>query len=227
MSLQLFAHPFSSYCQKVLIALYETATPFEFRMLDQENPANFSEFAALWPIGRFPLLLDDGVPVFESSVIIEHVARVHAPVHALVNDGSTSLIPNDPAEALETRLLDRVFDNYVMAPMQKIVADVMRPEGAKDTTGVGEARATLDKAYDWIDRRLAGRAWSAGGTFTLADCAAAPSLFYADWVHPIATQHARLRDHRANLLARASVARAVDEARPYRRLFPPGAPDRD
>ncbi len=124
-------------------------------------------------------------------------------------------------------MLDRVFDNYVMTPMNKFVVDTMRPEGAKDPAGVADARALLDKSYAWLDARLAGRTWAIGDAFTLADCAAAPSLFYADWVHPIGEEHAALRGYRARLLARPSFARTVDEARPYRRLFPLGAPDRD
>jgi glutathione S-transferase len=217
--LQLFAHPFSSYCQKVLIALYENATPFELRMLDPEHGGNFGELLEHWPIGKFPLLLDGGVPVFESSLIIEHLAQHHP--------GPVALIPEDRALALEVRRLDRVFDTYVMTPMQKIVGDAMRADDAKDATGVAEAHGLFDKAYGWLDTRVAGRQWGAGGAFTLADCAAAPALFFADWVHPIADTHGNLKAYRARLLARPSVARAVDEARPYRAFFPPGAPDRD
>ncbi len=219
MTLQLFAHPFSSYCQKVTIALYENDTPFALRMLDGDHPENTAEFAAIWPVGKFPLLLDDGVAIQESSIIIEYLAHSHP--------GRASLIPTDPKAALEVRLLDRIFDGYVMTPMQKIVADVLRPAGSKDPAGVADAHAQLEKAYGWLDRRVAGRAWGAGSDFTLADCAAAPSLFFADWVHPIGAAYPALRAYRAKLLARPSVARAVDEARPYRAFFPPGAPDRD
>lgn len=217
--LQLFAHPFSSYCQKVEIALYENRTPFELRMLDADHPENSAELAALWPLGKFPLLLDGGTAIHESSIIIEYLDRAHP--------GPRSLIPADREAALEVRLLDRISDSYVMTPMQKIVADVMRPAGSKDPAGVADARVQLDKVYGWLDERLSDRTWAAGDEFTLADCAAAPSLFYADWVHPIGEERARLRAYRARLLARPSVARAVDEARPYRAYFPPGAPDRD
>jgi glutathione S-transferase len=123
--------------------------------------------------------------------------------------------------------MDRFFDNYVMTPMQKIVADRIRPEEVRDPYGVMEARTMLDRAYAWLDRTLAGREWATGATFSLADCAAAPSLFYADWAHPISDKFARVRDYRGRLLARASFARAVDEARPFRPFFPLGAPDRD
>lgn len=217
MALELFAHPFSSYCQKVLVALYESATPFRFRLLGPDDPGTFAEFAALWPIRRMPLLLDDGKPIVESTIIIEHLDRRHP--------GPAPLIPAEGVE--EVRLLDRFFDLYVMTPMQKIVGDHLRAEDERDPRGVADARALLDTAYRWLDDRLAGRAWAAGDAFTLADCAAAPSLFYADWVQPIAPEHATLAGYRARLMARPSFARAVDEARPYRPLFPPGAPDRD
>jgi len=219
MTLELFAHPFSSYCQKVLTALYENATPFTFRLLGPDDPDTSAEFAALWPIRRMPVLLDDGRPVVESSVIIEHLGLHHP--------GPMRLIPADPDAALAVRMLDRFCDNYVMTPMQKIVGDHLRPEDARDPHGVAEARALLDTAYRWLDGRLEHGSWAAGPHFTLADCAAAPALFYADWVHPIPAEHATLRGYRARLLDRPSFARAVDEARPYRPLFPPGAPDRD
>jgi glutathione S-transferase len=219
MSLLLYAHPFSSYCQKVLIALYENATPFTWRMLGPDDPANLDAFAALWPIRRMPLLVDDGRPVRESSVIIEYLGLRHP--------GPVPMLPADPAQALAVRTLDRFFDGYVMTPMQKIVADHIRPEADRDPRGVREARALLGTAYHWLESQLAGRVWAAGDAFGLADCAAAPSLFYADWVEPIPEACGLVRTYRARLLARPSMARAVDEARPYRGLFPPGAPDRD
>lgn len=218
MSLVLFAHPFSSYCQKVLVALYENATPFEYRQLGGEERIE-AEFAARWPIKRMPVLVDCGRTVMESSVIIEHLGLHHP--------GPVRLIPADPAAALEIRLLDRVFDHYVMTPMQRIVFDRIRPKGARDPHGVADARALLDKAYAWLEAGLQGREWAAGAAFSLADCAAAPSLFYADWVHEIPSACSKLRAYRARLLARPSFRRAVDEARPYRKLFPPGAPERD
>jgi len=219
MTLALYAHPFSSYCQKALIALYENATPFEFRMLGPETPENFSALKKLWPIAKFPLLDDDGDVIFEATAVIEYLAiRYPGPVR---------LLPTDPIAALEVRMLDRVFDNYVMTPMNAFVQDAMRPANAKDPQNVAHGRAMLDTTYAWLDQRMAGRKWACGDTFTLADCAAAPSLFYADWVHRIANDFHHLRAYRSRLLERPSFARAVDEARPYRSLFPPGAPDRD
>ncbi|MGD9509960.1 MAG: glutathione S-transferase family protein [Geminicoccaceae bacterium] len=218
MALSLFAHPFSSYCQKVLIALYENGTPFTYRLLDQRDPDTFAEFATLWPLRRFPLLLDSDRPIAEATVIIEHLDLRHR--------GPVRLIPDDRAEALEVRFLDRFFDNYVHTPMQKIVLDAMRGESEHDSKGVAEARATLDRAYAWLEDHMSGREWVADG-FGLADCAAAPALFYADWVHPIPDACPTVRAYRVRLNARPSFARAVDEARPYRSYFPPGAPDRD
>jgi glutathione S-transferase len=219
MSLALFAHPFSSYSQKALIALYENATPFTFRMLDSSDPATSAEFAGLWPLKRFPLLVDRWQPVAEATIIIEHLA-VHHP-------GPVRLIPEDRAAALEVRFLDRVFDNYVQTPLMKIVFDSLRAPDQRDPAGVADARALLDATYDWLERRLDGRAWAAGDGFSLADCAAAPALFYADWVHEIGDRCPTVRAYRSRLNARPSFARAIDEARPYRKLFPLGAPDRD
>ena len=217
MTIELFAHPFSSYCQKALIAFYESDTPFEFKML--EDPAAAAELEALWPLKRFPVLVDDGRTVLETSVIIEHL-DLHHP-------GRTRLVPADPKAALEVRMLDRFFDNYVMTPMQRIVGNSLRPEGNRDPYGVDEARRALETAYRWLDERLDGRDWAAGETFSLADCAAAPALFYADWTHPIDPALTNLHAYRRRLLARPSFARAVDEARPFRSYFPLGAPDRD
>ncbi|MDF2972029.1 MAG: glutathione S-transferase [Microvirga sp.] len=217
MTLRLYAHPFSSYCQKVLIALYENSTPFEYLTLDDAK--NGADLEALWPIKKFPLLVDEGRAILEASIIIEYLDLHHS--------GPVRLIPEDPRAALEVRLMDRFFDNYVMTPMQKIVGDRLRPEQDRDPYGVTEARVMLDKAYDWLDRTLADREWAAGATFSLADCAAAPALFYADWAHPMGEKFPRVRDYRRKLLAQPSFARAVDEARPYRPYFPLGAPDRD
>lgn len=212
----LYAHPFSSYSQKVLIALYENATPFEYRSL--EEPSANAELVSLWPLKRFPVLVDQGRTILEATTIIEYL-QIHHP-------GAVRLIPDDDF-GIEVRMLDRVFDNYVMTPMQKIVANQLRPEPDRDPYGVTEARGVLDGIYAWLDERLAGRTWIAGDRFTLADCAAAPSLFYADWAHPLPPNCTNLRACRARLLAHPSVARAVDEARPYRSYFPLGAPDRD
>jgi glutathione S-transferase len=217
--MKLYAHPFSSYCQKVLIALYENDIPFEFVMLAPGDERVAAEHTALWPLRRMPVLVDDGRTVVETSIIIEHLGLNHP--------GPVRLIPEDPRAAIDVRMMDRFSDNYIMTPMQKIVADCIRAAENRDRQGVAEARATLDTAYRWLDEAMAGREWAAGSTFSLADCAAAPALFYADWVHPIDGALSNLRAYRRRLLARPSFARAVEEARPYRPLFPPGAPDRD
>lgn len=219
MTLVLYAHPFSSYSQKVLIALYENATPFDYRVLGPDNAEAGAEFVRLSPMKRFPVLVDYGAAVLESSVIIEHLGLHHP--------GSVALLPADPKAALAVRTLDRIFDNHVMTPMQAIVFDHMRQPQDRDLHGVAQAREKLDDAYRWLDGAMAGREWACGGDFTLADCAAAPALFYADWVHEIDTAFPHARAYRARLLARPSFARAIEEARPYRPLFPPGAPARD
>ncbi|NUY29847.1 glutathione S-transferase family protein [Paraburkholderia sp. JPY303] len=219
MPLKLYAHPFSSYCQKALTALYENDTPFEMRVLAYDDPQIMAEFAALWPIKRFPVLVDGGRTVVEATIIIEYLG-LHYP-------GPVALLPADPRAALEVRMLDRFFDNYISTPQQKVVFDSLRPEAERDARGVADARAMLDTAYAWLNRHMAEREWAAGDSFSLADCGAAPSLFYADWTHPIDPAFAHVRAYRQRLLARPSFARAVDEARPYRPLFPLGAPDRD
>lgn len=217
--LQLFAHPFSSYCWKVLIALWENDLSFTYRPLDPDHPENDAEWARRWPLRKMPVLLDGEQAVVETSVIIEHLQAFHP--------GPTRLIPDDPAAAIEVRMLDRVSDDYVMTPMIKLVSDAMRPEGAKDPAGVADAEKTLDAIYPWLDARIAGREWIAGAAFSLADCAAAPALFYADWARPIPEACANLRAYRTRANARPAIARAIEEARPYRKFFPLGAPDRD
>lgn len=219
MPLKLYAHPFSSYCQKVLIALYENETPFAFRMLAPGDEEATAELEALWPLKRFPVLVDDGRTFIEASIIIEHLMLDHP--------GRVRLIPEDAGAALDVRMMDRFFDNYVSTPQQRIVFDSIRAADDRDPYGVAEARAMLETAYRWLDDTMAGREWAAGNAFSLADCAAAPALFYADWTHPIDEAFANVRAYRQRLLARPSFARAVDEARPYRPLFPLGAPDRD
>ncbi|TKT77639.1 glutathione S-transferase family protein [Aquamicrobium sp. LC103] len=215
----LYAHPFSSYCQKVLTALYENGTPFTYRMLGLEDPAAAEELKALWPLMRFPVLVDEGRTLVESSIIIEHLDLAHS--------GPVRFLPADRRAALDVRMMDRFFDNYIMTPMQKIVFDKIRPEADRDPRGVADARQMLDTAYGWLDGTMTGRQWAVGDEFSLADCAAAPSLLYADWVHEIGNRFPHAGAYRSRLLARPSFARAVDEARPYRRHFPPGAPDRD
>lgn len=217
MTIELFAHPFSSYCQKALIAFYENDTPFTLRMV--EDPKVAEELATLWPMKRFPILREGGRVVLEATIIIEYLQRHHP--------GPVKLIPDDPDLALEIRMLDRFFDNYVMTPQGKFVFDAIRPAEDRDPYGVGEARRMLETSYTWLDQRMAGRTWAVGDSFSMADCAAAPSLFYADWTHSIPEALGHLKAYRARLLSRPSFARAVDEARPYRHYFPLGAPDRD
>jgi glutathione S-transferase len=215
----LYYHPFSSYSWKVLIPLYEAGTPFEAKIL--EDPAASDEWKRLWPLARFPLLVDeahpDGLP--EASIIIEYLDSHY--------QGAHPILPADPDIRLEARLLDRFFDLYVMTPMQRIVADRMREPTEQGGKDVEEAHAGLATAYEWLEKRLTGREWATGAAFSLADCSAAPALFYADWVHPIGEDHPNVAGYRARVLARPSVKRAVDEARAYRHYFPGGAPDRD
>jgi glutathione S-transferase len=219
MTLKLYAHPFSSYCQKAAIAFYENDVPFELALL-QAGSAASAELSRLWPLQRFPVLEDRGRVVPEATIIIEYLA-VHYP-------GPVQLVPPDPNAAIDVRLMDRFFDNYVMTPQGSIVFDFIRPQGRQDTYGVEQSRALLDKSYRWLDDHMADRTWAAGNAFSLADCAAAPALLYADWTHPIPQTLANLWAYRKRLLARPSYARALDEARPYRHLFPLGAPsDRD
>jgi glutathione S-transferase len=217
MTIELFAHPFSSYCQKALIAFYENDVPFTYRML--EDPGVSEELASLWPMKRFPILRENGSVVLEASIVIEYL-HVHHP-------GPVKLIPADSDLALEARMLDRFFDNYVMTPQGKFVFDALRPAESRDPYGVEDARKMLGTSYAWLDQRMQGRTWAVGETFTLADCAAAPALFYADWTHRIPEQYRNLTAYRARLLRRPSFARAVDEARRFRHYFPLGAPDRD
>ena len=217
--MKLYAHPFSSYCQKVLIALYENDTPFELRMLGPDNPQAMAEHAAVWPLKRMPVIVDGPRTVIEASIIVEYLDLYHP--------GRVRFVPSDARAALEVRTMDRFFDNYVMTPMQRIVFDVIRSPDARHPPTVQESHELLDTSYRWLNDTMKGREWASGGAFGLADCAAAPALFYSDWVHPIDPSLSELRAYRKRLLARPSFARAVDEARPYRVNFPPGAPDRD
>jgi glutathione S-transferase len=210
-SLVLLEHPFALYCWKALVALYERDVPFTADLVEADRSA----LGALWLPASIPLLVDDGVVVAESSVIVEHLDR---------HGDAPPLIPLDADQALQARLWDRVADGYVATPVQRIVGDALRPPDAKDPYGVSQAHATLDLAYTTLDRQLHGRehdGWLAGEHFTLADCAAAPALHYADVVHPLDRQaHPALAAYFDRLLARSSVARVVEEARPYRELFP-------
>jgi glutathione S-transferase len=215
----LYAHPFSSYCQKVLTALYENDTAFDYRLLDHADPETMAEFEARWPIRRFPILVDGERTIVEATTVIEYL-DLHYP-------GKLSFVPEDRDAALEVRMLDRFFDNYVSTPQQKIVLNAIRAEKDRDPVGVAEARDMLERAYAWLERHLEGRLWAAGEAFSLADCGAGPFLFYADWTHAIDPAFARVHAYRARLMARPAFARAIDEGRPWRKYFPLGAPDRD
>lgn len=219
MALQLYFHPFLSYCQKVLIALYDQGIEFERKVIEGPDSPAGRRLAELWPMKRFPVLVDGDRTVIESTCIIEYLDLYHA--------GTSRMIPRDPKDALETRFMDRFFDNYVATPQMQIVFNELRPEEARDPYGVRQSRAMLDTSYAWLDKKMADRAWAAGDRFSLADCAAAPFLFYADWTHPIPADCAHVRAYRQRLLQYPSFARAVEEARPYRAWFPLGAPDRD
>lgn len=214
MSLTFYMHPLASFCQKVLIALYENGTPFTSHLVDLGDPAAAAEFKALWPIGRMPVLRDDARDrtVVESSIIIEYL-DLHYP-------GPARLIPADPELALRTRFGDRFYDLYVHEPMQKIVTDRLRPPGANDSHGVEQARALLQTAYGMIEQSEEVRMWAAGNAFTLADCAAAPALFFADKVAPFGETHPRLAAYFGRLMQRPSFVRALREAEPYMKYFP-------
>ena len=218
MALQLFAHPFSAYCWKVLIPLWADGTEFEYRILDQDHPENMEDLERHWPFRQFPVLLDDGRPVMETTCIIEHLQAHHPGANRWIPDGETGR---------SVRFLDRFFDLYVMNNMTYPVFDALRPEGSRDPYGVEQAMKRLGIAYDWLEANLGDGPWAIGEQFTLADCAAAPSLFYADWIQEIGPSRPKLAEYRGRLLAHPAVARAVDEARPYRSFFPLGAPDRD
>lgn len=215
MTIQFFGHPFSSYTQKVLIALWANETPFDYRMI--EDPDNMAELRKHSPFGQFPLILDGERAVFETSIIIEYLQDHHPGPNRLIPEGE---------DGLQVRFFDRFFDLYVMTNMQNPVANKLRPEGKADVYGEEKARERLHVAYGWLERNL-GDSWAVGDSFTMADCAAAPSLFYADWVEPIGENCPRLKAYRARLLAHPVVARAVDGGRPFRHYFPLGAPDRD
>jgi glutathione S-transferase len=217
--LALYGHPFSSYTQKVLIALYENGTPFEFRCISPEEPEHTAEWLRRWPLARFPLLEDGDRNLVETSIIIEYLQLKHP--------GPVRLLPAEPVAALDVRFLDRFFDLHVMEAMQVAVFSALGRLPIKREEGLAFATEKLERAYAWLEGHLAGKTWANGTEFTLADCAAAPALFYADWTCQVPESCPRLRAYRARLLARPSFARAVDEARPYRPFFPLGAPDRD
>jgi glutathione S-transferase len=211
--LTLHYHPLSSYCHKVLIALDELGIEADRRLLNLGDPAERSAYLALWPLGKMPLLVDQGRAIPETSIIIEHLQRHHA------RPGRV-LIPLEAEAALEVRLWDRVFDLHVMTPMQAFTADLLRPEGQRDPLNVARARESLQTAYALVDQHLQGRTWVAGDAFSMADCAAAPALFYAVTYVPVPPQHERLAAYFDRLMDRPSVARTIDQARPYFRFYP-------
>ncbi|NRP85886.1 Stringent starvation protein A [Ensifer adhaerens] len=214
MSLVLYQHPLASFCHKVLMALYENGTPFESRIIDLGNEASRASLVRLWPIGKFPVLrdetLDSTVP--ETSIIIEYLDR-HYP-------STTPLLPLDPTDALCVRLWDRFFDLYVQEPMQKIVADIRRPDDARDPQSVAEAQALLRTAYGMIEQQLGEKTWITGDSLTMADCAAAPALFYSETLVPFDETQSRLKGYYQRLLDRPSFARVLEEAMPYFHFYP-------
>lgn len=218
MTIELFAHPFSSYCQKALIAFYENDIDFSLRMVEPDSPAQ-QELLRIWPLARFPVLREGDRVVPEATSIIEYLHVQHR--------GPVALIPDDADLAIDVRMLDRFFDNYISNPQASIVFNAIRDPADRDPLGDDKARATLETSYRWLDDWMEEKTWAAGDAFSLADCAAAPALFYADWTHAISKEFRRVHAYRSRLLDRASFARAVDEARPFRDLFPLGAPDRD
>jgi glutathione S-transferase len=214
MSLKLYCHPLASFCHKVLIAFYENDIPFEPVIVDPSDETSSAAFRAVWPMAKMPVLRDDarGHTVAESTIIIEYL-ELHCP-------GTTRLLPADPDGAWQTRMWDRFYDHYVQEPMQKIVTDRLRPAGRNDVYGVEQAKASLDQAYEVIEQQMAAKTWMMGESFTLADCAAAPALFYANTVVPFGESQEKLTAYLGRLMARPSFARVLDEAQPYFALFP-------
>jgi glutathione S-transferase len=216
MTLRLYFHPLSSFCQKALIALYENDTPFEPHIVDLGEETSRAAFLKIWPIGKFPVLRDEarGLTVPESTIIIEYLAQ-HFP-------GRSALVPADAELARQTRLADRFYDLYVSEPMQKIVGDRLRPADQKDPLGVEQARARLQTAYGIIESEVREKTWAVGEDFTMADCASAPALFYANLVAPFGETHRNTAAYFGRLMERPSFARAVKEAKPYFHFFPRG-----
>lgn len=213
--IELLGHPFSAFTWKPLIAAYSRGLPFLFRTVGPDQPDNSARLSALSPTGQMPGLIDGAREVIESNAIVEYLDRVgEAP----------PMIPAERDAALKARMFADVFDDYVATPMQRIVAEAFRNDAEKDPAGVAQAREVLDRSYNWLQQRICAP-WAIGEAFTLADCAAAPALFYADWVHRI--PEGPLRDYRNHLLRHPAVARVIDEARPFRSYFPRGAPERD
>ncbi|MGE5156989.1 MAG: glutathione S-transferase family protein [Gemmatimonas sp.] len=214
MSLTLHYHPLSSFCWKVLIALYENGTPFTPKLVNLGDPEERAAFRKLWPIGKFPVLRDEakGETIPESSIIIDYLDAHHP--------GPVSLIPADPEAGRRTRLRDRFLDLYVHLPMQKIIGDRLRPADKKDPHGVDEARAQLRVSYDMLEQQTAAGPWAIGEDFTLADCSALPALFYGNKVEPFGPTRKNLAAYLERLQARLSVARVIREAEPYFHMVP-------
>lgn len=215
MTIKIYGHPFSSFTWKAFIAAYERDVPFEFCMVDPDHPENTTRMTELSPTGQFPALVDGHRQITQSNSVIEYLDRF---------GDAVQMIPNDLDAALDARMLAYIFDSYVSIPVQQIVGEALRPTDRQDQDRVTEAKVKLDKSYAWLSSRI-GTNWANQSGFSIADCAAAPALFYADWVHPIPS--GALQAYRIRLLERPSVARIVDAARPYRSFFPLGAPDRD
>jgi glutathione S-transferase len=214
MSLTLYYHPLSSFCWKVLIPLYENRTVFEAKLIDLSNETSRAELLSVWPIGKFPVLKDaarDRV-VPESSTIIEYLDQHYR--------GPVRLLPDDADLARQTRLRDRFLDLYIHLPMQKIVADRLRPEDKRDAWGVDEARRQIDTSLGMIESDLAGKSWVMGDAFGMADCAAAPALYYANRVRPFGNSHPNTGAYLHRLMERPSFARVLKEAEPYFAMFP-------
>jgi len=209
---RIYGHPFASFYWKVLIALHEREVPFEFLMVDPDHPENSEAVRRHAPTGQFPVLVDGDRTVIESAAIIEYLDLHHG--------DAPPMVPADPRAAIEARQLDGIFDDYVSAPLTRMVLNALRGQDKRDPYADGEAQATLEKSYAWLDRWMQGRNWAANDVFGIADCAAAPALFYAHWGYPIPQARTALREYRGRLLARPSIARVVEEARPWRDLFP-------
>ncbi|TAT84166.1 glutathione S-transferase family protein [Rhizobium ruizarguesonis] len=214
MSLVLYGHPLASFCHKVLIALYENGTPFEDRIVDLSSEESRADLFRFWPIGKMPLLRDEArdSTIPETSIIIEYLEQYYP--------GPIRLLPLEIDRALQVRLWDRFFDLYVQTPMQTLVSNHMRPEGTADEREVEAAKATLATAYSMIEKQLADKPWISGDGFTMADCAAAPALFYAETLIPFSQEQPNLRAYYDRLLARPSIARVLEEARPYFKFYP-------
>jgi len=210
MSLTLYYHPLSSYCHKVLVALYERGSEFERRIIDLGNASDRAELAAIWPPVKFPVLRDHarGRDLAESTIIVEYLDRCEG--------SGPGMVPADPEVALVARLWDRVCDNYLQGPLQEIVRD--RITGARGD--LAPARALLATAYGMLEKQLATGPWLAGADFTLADCAAAPALFYAGTLVPFAQPQHNLKQYFERLVARRSVRRVIEEAEPYFGMYP-------